>query len=144
MARILAFDVGGKRTGVAETDPLQLIAEAVDTIETSKLLTWLDEYLKKEDVECLVIGEPIRMHGEPSAIEGKIKEIIHSINKKHPTLKIEREDERFTSKMAQQAMIESGMKKKKRREKGQIDKVAAVIILQAYMERKSGPSFPFS
>lgn len=144
MARLLAFDLGTKRTGVAETDPMQIIAEAIGTVATDELLPWLKDYLQREKVDTLVIGEPKRMHGEHSDVEVFIRETIDRIQGEHPNLNIERQDERFTSSIAQKAMIDGGMKKKQRRDKGQIDKISAVLILQAYMDRKSGPSFPFS
>lgn len=141
MPRLIAFDIGTKRTGIAETDPMQIIAEAVGYVETVELHNWLSAYLEKEKVEALVIGEPKRMHGEASEVETFIQKVIAKINTDHPSLKVERQDERFTSSMAQRAMIDSGMKKMKRREKGLVDQVSAVIILQAYMDRQSGPSF---
>ncbi len=144
MGKLLAFDIGAKRTGIAETDPLQIIAEAVDTINTTDLHDWLGTYLQQNQVDCLVIGEPKRLHGEASDIEVQIQTIIASLQKTFPSLPIDRQDERFTSKMAEQAMIAGGMKKKKRQQKGQIDQIAAVIILQSYMDRKSGPAFPIS
>ncbi|KAB2814881.1 Holliday junction resolvase RuvX [Phaeocystidibacter luteus] len=141
MPKLLAFDIGTKRTGIAETDPMQIIAEGVGYVETPMLLKWLDEYLNKENIEALVIGEPKRMHGEHSQVEGFIQEMIQKILKRHPNLKIERQDERFTSSLAQKAMIDGGMKKMKRREKGMVDQISAVIILQAYMDKQTGPSF---
>ncbi|NVK27134.1 MAG: Holliday junction resolvase RuvX [Flavobacteriia bacterium] len=141
MPKLLAFDIGTKRTGIAETDPMQIIAEGVGYVETPLLLKWLDEYLGKEKIEALIIGEPKRMHGEHSQVEGFIQETIQKILKRHPNLTIHRQDERFTSSLAQRAMIDGGMKKMKRREKGMVDQISAVIILQAYMDKKTGPSF---
>lgn len=141
MGKLLAFDVGMKRTGIAETDPMKIIASAVGYVETDTLLKWLENYLFTEQVETLVVGAPKRMHGEVSDVEGFISELIGKIEKKFPNLPIARQDERFTSMLAQRAMIEGGMKKSKRREKGMVDQVSAVIILQSYMDSQSGPSF---
>lgn len=141
MPKILAFDIGTKRTGIAETDPMQIIAEAVGYVETKNLLNWLKDYVQRENPECLVIGEPKRMHGVPSDVEAFIQSWIQKAKNALPDLKVERQDERFTSSMAQKAMIAGGMKKMKRREKGMVDQISAVLILQAYMDRNSGPSF---
>lgn len=139
MGKLLAFDVGTKRTGIAESDPLKIIASPVGYIETSTMIEWLKSYLTLNEVETLIIGAPKRLHGEDSDVESFIREEIAKINKDFPTLQIEREDERFTSKLAQRAMIDGGMKKQKRREKGLIDQISAVLILQSYMDR--GPLF---
>lgn len=136
MAKIMALDIGKKRTGIAETDPFQLIATGLPTVETQKLLPFLSQYLAEENPELLLIGEPKRMHGVPSEVEGFIKETISKIKKRWPTLPIERVDERFTSKMAAHAISQSGLTKKKRQQKGLIDEVSAVIILQTWLERK--------
>lgn len=136
MARIVAIDFGGKRTGVAATDELQIIASPVDTIETSKLMDFFQNYLLTENVSDLVIGLPLRFSGEVNAIETEIQKFIEKFSAKFPNIKIHRENEMFTSKMASRAMIEGGMKKKKRQEKGMIDKVSAVIILQSFLSHK--------
>ena len=136
MAKILAIDYGTKRTGLAETDPLQIIASGLTTVETPKLQDFIVDYLNKEKVELIVIGEPKRLHGEASAVEKSIIPFINFIKKRFPHIAIEREDERFTSKMAFQTMIDGGLKKKKRQDKSLIDKVSATIILQSYLERK--------
>jgi putative Holliday junction resolvase len=137
MSRIVAIDYGSKRCGIAATDPLQLIASGLDTVNRGELLQFLEAYLKKEEVECLVIGLPLRLNNELSAVESDIQKLIEQLKKKYPQLRIEREDERFTSKLAFDSMLKGGVKKKKRRDKALIDKVSATIILQSYMERRS-------
>lgn len=136
MPRILALDYGGKRTGVAVTDELQIIATAIDTIETSKLFEFLDGYLAQENVSDLVVGLPLRFSGELNDIEQQIIPFISKFKTKYPQITVHRENEMFTSKMASRALVEGGMKKKKRQEKGAIDKVSAVIILQSFLSHK--------
>ena len=136
MARIVAIDFGGKRTGVAATDELQIIASPVDTIDTSKLMDFFQNYLFTENVSDLVIGLPLKFSGEVNDIEVEIQKFIEKFSAKYPNIKIHRENEMFTSKMASRAMVEGGMKKKKRQEKGMIDKVSAVIILQSFLSHK--------
>lgn len=136
MARIVAIDFGGKRTGVAATDELQIIASPVDTIETSKLMDFFEKYLFTENVSDLVVGLPLRFSGEVNDIEVEIQKFIQKFSLKFPNIKVHRENEMFTSKMASRAMFEGGMKKKKRQEKGMVDKVSAVIILQSFLSHK--------
>ena len=136
MARIVAIDFGGKRTGVAATDELQIIASPVDTIDTSKLMDFFQNYLITENVSDLVIGLPLKFSGEVNDIETEIQKFIENFSAKYPNITIHRENEMFTSKMASRAMVEGGMKKKKRQEKGMIDKVSAVIILQSFLSHK--------
>ncbi len=133
MARIIAIDFGTKRTGIAVTDELQLIASGLTTVNTKELVPFLKEYLGKEDVESMVIGEPKRMNNEPSDVEEEIIRFRESIIKNFPTLNIIRHDERFTSKMAFQTMIDSGIGKKKRQNKALVDQISATIILQDYL-----------
>ncbi len=133
MARIIAIDYGTKRTGIAVTDELQLIASGLTTVATKELMPFLKKYLTEEDVEMMVIGEPKRMSGEPSEVEVDIVRFRESVEKKFPTLKIVRQDERFTSKMAFQTMIDSGIGKKKRQNKALVDQISATIILQEYL-----------
>ena len=137
MPRILAIDFGTKRTGVAVTDEMQLIASGLTTVETKHLLTFIKEYIAKEKVELLVVGEPKQRDGSPSQSEAPIQAFLKVLQKECPTLKVHREDERFTSKMAVQSMIQGGMKKKKRRNKALIDEISATIILQNYLFSKS-------
>ncbi|WP_314241969.1 Holliday junction resolvase RuvX [Empedobacter tilapiae] len=136
MSRILALDYGGKRTGVAVTDELQIIASPLDTIDTSKLMDFLKQYIEKENVSDLVVGLSVRFSGELNEIENKIQPFLKKFSEQFPLIKIHRENEMFTSKMASQAMFVGGMKKKKRQEKGMVDKVSAVIILQSFLSHK--------
>ncbi|HLS29956.1 MAG TPA: Holliday junction resolvase RuvX [Flavobacteriaceae bacterium] len=135
MARILAIDYGKKRTGIAVTDELQLIASGLTTVSTDSLMNFLDEYFDKEKVEKVLVGEPKQKDGNPSQVEVHIQEFIEKFTKKYPDMPMERVDERFTSKMAFQTMIDSGLSKKKRRNKGLIDEISATIILQTYLSR---------
>ncbi|MBL7703328.1 MAG: Holliday junction resolvase RuvX [Ferruginibacter sp.] len=133
MARILAIDYGGKRTGLAVTDPLQIIATGLETIESKELIPWLKKYLSQESVELIIIGLPKNWdesdtHGTP-LVEAAIKKI----QKEFPGMPLKTVDERYTSKMAKDAMLEMGMKKKDRRNKKNVDVVAATIILQEYL-----------
>jgi putative Holliday junction resolvase len=137
MSRIMALDFGTRRTGVAVTDPLQLIASGLTTVETPELLGFLKEYLKEENLECLVLGQPKQMDDSASESEPKIRKFIEKLKKEFPELRIERVDERFTSKLALQSMIDGGMKKNKRRDKSKIDEISATLILQNYMATKS-------
>lgn len=136
MGRIIAIDYGTKRTGIAITDELQMIASGLTTVETARLLPFLKDYFEKEDVESMVIGEPKRMNNEPSEVEESIIRFRESVLKMFPNLKIIRQDERFTSKMAFQTMIDSGIGKKKRQNKALIDQISATIILQDYLYNK--------
>ena len=130
----MAIDYGTKRTGIAVTDPLQIIANGLDTIDTAGLLAYLEKYLAEEEVETVVVGEPLHADGSPTYLEPHIVGFIRKLQKVFPDLNIVRQDERFTSVMAKEALLESGLKKKKRREKGLIDKMAATILLQEYLE----------
>ena len=135
MARIVALDFGKVRTGIAVTDELQLIASALATVETSDLLPFLKAYLEKETVDCIVIGEPKQMDGSESESEALIKPFIDNLERVFPNIRIQRQDERFTSKMALNSLIVGGAKKKKRQDKAMIDKISATLILQAYLDR---------
>lgn len=136
MSRIMAIDYGTKRVGLAVTDPLQIVSSALDTVDTPKLMAYLKAYLKVESVECFVVGEPFRMDGSPSQSTESINVFIVQLQKNFPNITIDREDESFSSKQAFETMIQSGISKKKRRDKGTIDRIAATIILQNYMENK--------
>lgn len=133
MARILAIDYGKKRTGIAVTDEMQLIASGLTTVRTHDLMPFLKEYVAKENVELFLVGEPKQMNYEASESEVLIKEFIRLLTKAIPTIPIKRVDERFTSKMAFQTMIDSGLKKKQRQNKSLIDEISATIILQSYL-----------
>ncbi|WP_010254345.1 Holliday junction resolvase RuvX [Myroides injenensis] len=135
MARLLAIDFGKKRTGIAITDELQIIASGLTTVETEKLLPFLKDYFSKENVERVIIGEPKRMNDEPSEVTPLIEAFIVKFKTLFPLIPVERMDERFTSKMAFQTMIDSGLKKKQRQNKALIDEIAATIILQDYMNK---------
>lgn len=135
MGRILALDFGKIRTGIAVTDELQLIASGLTTVETKELIPYLSDYVQNENVERMVIGLPKQMDNTPSESEELIQEFLKKLVAKFPTMPIERHDERFTSKMAFQSMLDSGMKKKKRRDKALIDEISATLILQAYLNK---------
>ena len=134
MARIMAIDLGRKRCGIAVTDPLQIIANGLTTVPSAQLVDFVLDYLKKEEVEALVIGEPKDMHNQPSDCSKYIDPIVNRLKKLLPDLNIVRYDERFTSVMAHQTMIDAGLKKSKRQDKELVDTIAATIILQSYME----------
>ena len=136
MARILALDYGSVRTGIAVTDELQMIASGLTTIPTTKLKDFLRQYLDEENVECIVIGEPKQMDGTPSESEQQIGPFIQQLKSLFPGISIERQDERFTSKIASKSMLDSGLKKKQRQNKALVDEISATLILQAYLERK--------
>ena len=136
MGRILAFDYGTKRTGIAVTDPLQLIASGLKTVETSEILTFLRAYCNDEEVVLFVVGLPRQMNNLPSESEQSIKSFIRNLKRTFPEIPIKREDERFTSKMALQSMIDSGIKKKQRNNKAMVDEISATLILQSYLNRK--------
>ncbi len=135
MGRILAIDYGKKRTGIAVTDPMQIIASGLCTVATKTLNQWLDSYLKEEEVDTIVIGEPKQMDYTDSELGAVINAYALALKSKYPDVLIERVDERFTSKMAFQTMIDSGLKKKQRRNKALVDEIAATIILQSYLDR---------
>ncbi len=135
MPRILAIDYGRKRVGLAVTDPLQIIATSLTTVSTSELFMFLEKYLKEEQVERFVIGYPRQMNNEPSESVQFIDPFLKKIKEKYPQIPVELVDERFTSKMAFQTMIDSGIGKMKRREKGLIDTISATIILQSWLEK---------
>lgn len=134
MSRILAIDFGLKRTGLAVTDPLKIIATALDTVETQNLLNYLKTYITKEPVERLVLGLPRRLNNQDTDMTPHVRKLEATLRSTFPQLPVSLVDERFTSSMAQRAMIEGGMKKKDRRIKGNVDKISAVIILQSWLE----------
>ena len=137
MSRILAIDYGKKRTGIAVTDPLRIIANGLATVSTSELFEFLSQYITKESVGQIVIGKPIQPNGQPSENLARVEQFVNRWRKIHPELPIDYYDERFTSVIAHQAMITGGGKKKTRREdKGLVDEISATIILQDYMKSK--------
>lgn len=137
MARILCIDYGLKRTGIAVTDPLQIIATGLTTVDSKELISFLKKYFLQEKVELMVIGEPKNLDDSDTHATPLVKEIIKKIEKEFPLIPIKKVDERFTSKMAKQAMIEMGMKRKDRRNKRTVDEIAATIMLQEYMGSSS-------
>lgn len=136
MARLMAIDYGSKRVGIAVTDPLQIIATGLTTVHSKDLIDFLKTYISKEDVECIVVGEPKQMNNAPSESARFIEPFVIHLKRTFPTIKVERMDERFTSKMAFQTMIDSGLKKKARQNKELVDEISATIILQSYMNKR--------
>jgi len=133
MPRILCIDYGKKRTGIAVTDPLQIIATGLTTVDSAELISFLKKYFQEEAVELIVIGEPKNLDDSDTDATPLVKQIIKKLEKEFPQIPIKKVDERFTSKMAKQAMLEMGMKKKDRRNKRTVDEIAAAIMLQEYM-----------
>lgn len=134
MARILSIDYGKKRTGLAVTDPLQIIAGGLVTVSTSELFDFLNGYVSKEPVERIVIGEPKQSDGSPSENMARVTQFVNRWKKERPDIPIEFYDERFTSVLAHRAMIDGGLGKKRRQNKALVDEVSATIILQSYLE----------
>jgi putative holliday junction resolvase len=133
MARILSIDYGAKRTGLAVTDPLQIIATGLTTVETPKLIPFLKEYFKKEEVELIIMGEPKNWDESDTHATPLVKKAVEKLKKEFPAIPIKMVDERYTSKLASQAMIEMGLKKKQRQNKALVDEIAATIMLQEYL-----------
>lgn len=133
MPRILCIDYGKKRTGIAVTDPLQIIATGLTTVDSPALISFLKEYCKQEEVELILIGDPKNLDDSDTHATPLVKEIIKRLEKEFPKIPVKKVDERYTSKMAKKAMIEMGMKKKDRRNKRTVDEIAATIMLQEYM-----------
>jgi putative holliday junction resolvase len=135
MARIMAIDYGKKRTGLAVTDPLQIIATGLTTVESPKLLAFLKEYVRKEPVELILIGEPKNWDDSDTHATNMVRHIMQRLRKEFPAIPLLPVDERYTSKMASRAMIEMGLKKKQRQNKALVDEIAATIMLQEYLGR---------
>lgn len=135
MPRIMAIDYGLKRTGIAVTDPLQIIASGLTTVETPKLMAWLKDYFKKEAVELVLVGEPKNWDDSDTHATPLVREFLLRLQKEFPALPVLTVDERYTSKMASRAMIDMGLKKKQRQNKALVDEIAATIMLQEYMEK---------
>ncbi|MEO5909190.1 MAG: Holliday junction resolvase RuvX [Ginsengibacter sp.] len=133
MSRILCIDYGKKRTGIAVTDPLQIIATGLTTVDSHELISFLKKYFQDEEVNLIVIGEPKNLDDSDTHATPLVKEIIKRLEKEFPKIPIKKVDERFTSKMARRAMIEMGMKKRDRRNKRTVDEIAATIMLQEFM-----------
>ena len=135
MGRIMAIDYGSKRVGIAVTDPSQIIANGLTTVHSKDVIQFLKDYMAKEKVDCIVVGEPKQMDNTQSDSSRFIEPFVKHLSRTFPNVKIERVDERFTSKMAFQTMIDSGLKKKDRQNKELVDQVSATIILQSYLEK---------
>ena len=133
MARILSIDYGRKRTGLAVTDPLQIISNGLATVSTLELFQYIEQYIAAEDVERIIIGDPKQPNGMPSENFQRVSSFVQRWKKAHPELPIELYDERFTSVLAHQAMIDGGLKKKSRQDKALVDQVSATILLQDYL-----------
>ena len=136
MAKAIGIDYGKKRIGIAISDSLQIIAFALTTIDTPNIFTFLKDLLEKEEIDCFVVGEPKNLDGTPTDSTVITKEFVAKLSKKYPQIPIERIDERFTSKIAKQSILDAGIKKIKRRDKALVDKVSAAIILQSYLDYK--------
>ncbi len=136
MARIISIDYGKKRTGLAVTDPLQLIAGGLATVATHELFDYLKQYVEREPVERIVIGEPRQPNGEPSENLARVQQFVNRWKKAMPSIPIEYYDERFTSVLAHQAMIAGGLRKKARQDKALVDEISATIILEDYMRSR--------
>lgn len=139
--RLLAIDYGKKRTGIAVSDSLQLIANGLTTVETKTLLPFLQDYLSHEQVERFILGLPIQPNGRPSENQSRVRSFAGQLAKAFPNIPIEFYDERFTSVLAHQTMLDSGIGRKRRRDKALVDEIAATIILQGYMESRRIHSF---
>lgn len=136
MGRIVALDFGLKRTGIAMTDELQIIASPLTTVDSAELMVFLKDLVLKNKVDTIVLGEPKRLNNEDTHITQNVYLLKEALEKEFPIQKIELVDERFTSKMAMQSMIDGGLKKKQRQEKGALDSISATIILQSYMNQR--------
>lgn len=134
MPRILSIDYGKRRTGLAVTDPLKIIAGGLCTVDTPKLLEYIQNYVAQEEVERIIIGLPTQSNGQPSENQARVREFTGRLRKALPTIPVEFYDERFTSVMAHQTMLESGISRKRRQDKALVDEISATIILQSYME----------
>lgn len=134
MSRIICIDYGGKRTGLAVTDPLRIIATALTTVDTKELIPFLKAYFLQENVSLILIGEPLNLDDSDTHATPLVREAIKRLKKEFPSIEIMTVDERFTSKMASRAMVDMGMKKKDRQKKGNIDQIAATIMLQEYLQ----------
>ena len=133
MARILSIDYGRKRTGLAVTDPLQIIAGGLATVSTSELFDWLQAYIQREAVERIVVGEPRQPNGEPSENLQRVQQFVNRWRKAHPEIPVDYYDERYTSVLAHQAMRDGGLRKKARQDKALVDEISAIIILEDYL-----------
>ena len=133
MSRIISIDFGKKRTGIAVTDVLQLIATGLTTVPTTELFAFLENYIRKEQVERMVVGEPRQTNGQPSENMERVRQFVNRWRKAHPEIPVEMYDERFTSVLAHQAMLTGGLGKKRRQDKALVDEISATILLQDYL-----------
>lgn len=138
MGRILAIDYGMRRTGIAVSDPLQIIAGGLTTVETRELESWLAQYMAANDVSTIVLGKPMQMNGRPSQTWAQIEQLAERLRRAYPDTEVTFCDERFTSVMAHRTMLESGIGRMARRDKALVDKISATIILQSYMGSRNG------
>lgn len=136
MARILSIDYGKKRTGIAVTDPMQMIANPLTTVDTTTLLDFIKQYMESEEVERIIVGKPLQTNGEASENMKRVEPFVNRLKKLYSTIPIEYYDERFTSVLAHKAMIDSGISKKARQDKALVDKISASIILEDYLESR--------
>jgi len=134
MARVMGIDYGTKRTGIAVTDPLQIIASNLETVPTNNLFPWLKSYFEIEEVEKIIVGEPLHLDGNPAQIAPLVYTFVKKLEKLYPDKEVILQDERFTSKEAFDIILKSGIKKKKRRDKSLVDKISAALILESYMK----------
>ncbi|MBQ9193189.1 MAG: Holliday junction resolvase RuvX [Bacteroidales bacterium] len=141
MDRLIGIDYGRKRTGLAASDPLRIFASALETVDSAKLIDYLKNYAQKETIERFVVGYPVNLDGSPSEARTDVDAFLNVLRKAFPETPVTLEDERFTSVLAHQAMIDGGMKAKDRRDKRSVDRISAAIILQGYMDRTSGATF---
>ena len=140
LGRILAIDYGTKRTGIAVSDPGQIIASPQETVPSHELMNFLEEYFRREDVEIMVVGKPLQADGSDSESMKPLRFFVQAFRKRFPDMKVEWMDERFTSSLAMEAMVEGGVKRSGRRKKGNLDRVSASLILQTWMERRNNMS----
>lgn len=139
MSRIISIDYGRKRTGIAVTDPLQIIAQGLTTVPTAELLTFVKDYAGREPVERIVVGRPMQTNGQPSENLPRVEQFVKQLEKELPDIPVIWWDERYTSVLAHRTMLDSGIGKMRRRDKALVDEISATIILQSYMERRTFP-----
>ena len=144
MDRLVGIDFGKKRTGVAVSDPLGIFASALETVDSTKIIEYLQKYAQNETITRFVVGWPVNMNGEPSEAAADVENFLKTLAKAFPAIPVSLEDERFTSVLAHRAMIDGGMKASERRDKASVDKISAAIILQGYLDRTSGSSATFN
>lgn len=140
MDRFIGIDFGRKRTGIATSDPLGIFATALDTVESTKIINYIKNYAEEERILHFIVGYPVNLNGKPSEAQADVDEFLKQLQKAFPNIPITKEDERFTSVLAHQAMIDGGMKASDRRNKASVDKISAAIILQGWLDRRNGGS----